>query len=313
MKKIQLEGGLTVRTFVPPPEGFDPFTASSMDLERAGFPPLPADPHHLERYKRVFSHIKHKLIYVEPTFRVNHDRFHGPRKRQPTEGPETSPNWSGGVVYAPAGQSFKWVGGDWVVPDVNAPTQGQWYYCASWIGIDGDGSDDVFQAGVSCDVCRNVSQIMLNIYPWWEWWPGPEVQITNTTFGVSTGDMISMLVCSASGAGSTTGTIFMSNRITGVWTFFQVTAPGTTKLVGNSAEWIVEAPEWAQVGRTQSAMADYGQVFFDECFAVTLTGTTVNAGTGNNVNRTYNGNVDSRGVLVAPNVVQCLYEGASPA
>src|SRR4051795_10914944 len=60
-------------------------------------------------------------------------------------GTQTSTNWSGAVVTAPANDSFKWMEGDWTVPNVDAPTENQWYYCASWIGIDGDGSNDVFQ------------------------------------------------------------------------------------------------------------------------------------------------------------------------
>jgi hypothetical protein len=46
------------------------------------------------------------------------------------------------------GQSFIKIQGDWVIPDDDAPTTNKWYYCASWIGIDGDGSSDVCQAGV---------------------------------------------------------------------------------------------------------------------------------------------------------------------
>jgi hypothetical protein len=308
MKEIELEGGIKVTTFPTPPKKFDPFTASPRDLERNGFPPLPADPHHVERYKRVFGLIKNKLNIVEPTFRVNHDRIHGPRKRLTTAGTETSGNWSGGVVYAPAGQSFKWLEGDWIVPDVDAPTQNQWYYCASWIGIDGDGSGDVFQAGVECEVYRSGSSITRNIYPWWEWYPTPEVQITN--LGVSPGDLITMILCSTSAAGSTTGTVYITNRTTGTSTSVNLTAPGTTSLVGNSAEWIVEAPT---VGGAQSAIADYGEVFFSVCEAVTNTNTTINGGTGNNINLTAGGNVVSSGNLITPTIVQCSYSGSLPA
>lgn len=309
MKKIALEGGINVITFAPP-HGFDPLTASPTDLERYGFPPLPEDAHHLERYKRVFSQLKHKLNYIQPTFRVNSDRRHGPRKRLTTEGTETSTNWSGGVVYAPTGQSFKWVEGDWVVPDVDAPTQNQWYYCASWIGIDGDGSRDVFQAGVECEVFRSGSSITRHIYPWWEWCCAPEVPITNLT--VSPGDMVTMLLCSTHGAGSTTGTVYVTNRTTGVSTSVGLTAPSGTTLVGNSAEWIVEAP---QVGGAQSALADYGEVFFSVCEAVTSppSNTTVNGGSGDNINMTAGGKVVSDGNLITPTIVQCLYAGALPA
>ncbi len=307
MKKIALEGGINVITFEPP-RGFDPLAANPADLEKHGFPPLPEDARHRERYKRVFSQLKHKFNYIQPTFRVNSEKRHGPRNRRPSDATETSSNWSGGVVYAPAGQSFKWVQGDWVVPDVDAPTQNQWYYCASWIGIDGDGSPDVFQAGVECEVFRSGSSITRNIYPWWEWYPTPEVQITNLT--VNPGDMITMLLCSAQAVGSTTGTVFITNRTTGASTSVNLTAPGTTKLVGNCAEWIVEAPT---VGGAQSAIADYGEVFFSVCEAGTNNSTTIDGGSGNNINMTAGGKVVSDGNLITPTIVQCLYASSLPA
>ena len=89
-----------------------------------------------------------------------------------------------------------------------------------------------------------------------------------------------------------------------------LTAPAGTKLVGNSAEWVVEAPT---VGGSQSAIADYGEVFFSVCEAFTNTGTTVNGGTGNNINMTAGGKVVSHGNLITPTIVQCLFTGALPA
>ena len=307
MKKIALENGISIVTFEPP-SGFDPFIASPVELTKNGFPPIPQDPAQRERYQRMFNQLRHKLHYVPPTFRVNPDRVHGPRVRRPTDGTETSGNWSGGVVYAPAGQSFKWVEGDWVVPDVDAPLQNQWYYCASWIGIDGDGSADVCQAGVECEAYRSGTTITRHIYPWWEWYPGPEVQITN--LAISPGDMIVMLICTAQGVGSTTATVYYTNRTTGASTSFSITAPGTTKLVGNSAEWIVEAPT---VGGAQSQIADYGEVFFSVCTASLTNNTTVNGGTGNNINLTSGGNVVSSGTLINANIIQCQYAGTLPS
>jgi hypothetical protein len=257
---------------------------------------------------RVWRQLKDKYHYIEPTFRVNPDKIHGPRKRQAKEGTETSGNWSGGVVYAPAGQSFKWIEGDWIVPNVDAPTAGQWYYSASWIGIDGDGSGDVFQAGVECEVYRNGTSLTTNIYPWWEWYPTAEIQITN--LAIRPGDMVTMLLCSQQGAGSTSGTVYFTNRTTGASTSVGLTAPIGTKLAGNCAEWVMEAPT---IGGTQSALADYGEVFFSVCEAVTTTGTTVNGGSGDNINMTAGGSVVSDGTLITPTVVQCLYAGKSPS
>ena len=254
--------------------------------------------------------LKSKFHYIPPTFRMNSDKVHGPRSRTSVAaaaGTETSGNWSGAVVYAPAGDSFKWVEGDWVVPNVGAPMENQWYYCASWIGIDGDGSGDVCQAGVECEVYRSGTSVTRNIYPWWEWYPANEVQITNLP--IDPGDMVTMLICSQQAAGSTSATVFFTNRTTGASTSFAFSAPAGTTLVGNSEEWIVEAPT---VGGAQSAIADYGEVFFTVCEAVTNKGVTLNGGSGNNINLSANGSVVSDGNLITPNVVQCLYAGSAP-
>jgi hypothetical protein len=196
------------------------------------------------------------------------------------------------------------VEGDWTVPNVDAPTENQWYYCASWIGIDGDGSDDVFQAGVETEVYRSGTTIARNCYAWWEWFPEGEVQITNLE--VNPGDMITMLLCSSN---ATSGVVFFTNRTTGASTSVTLTAPAGTQLMGNCAEWIVEAPT---VNGSQSALADYGEVFFSVCEAVTQKGVTVNGGTGDNINMTAAGNVVSDGILISPTVVECLYAGSLP-
>ena len=237
---------------------------------------------------------------------MNPEKRHGPRSRAAQAGSESSTNWSGAVVFAPSGDSFKWVEGDWVVPNVDAPTQNQWYYSASWIGIDGDGSPDVCQAGVECEAYRSGTTISRNIYPWFEWFPLPETQITN--LAVSPGDMVTMLICTA-GAGSTSASVFFSNRTTGASTSFTFDAPSGTELVGNCAEWIVEAPT---VGGSQNALADYGEVFFSVCEAVSAKSVTVNGGSGDNINMTAGGVTVSDGNLITPTVVQCLYSGTLP-
>ncbi|MGH9077162.1 MAG: G1 family glutamic endopeptidase [Acidimicrobiales bacterium] len=282
-------------------------SADSADLVEWGFPARPDDPHHLARYEAVFGRLKGKLNYVPPTFRRNEDRLHRPRTAATSAGTESSTNWSGGVVFAPSGQSFKWVEGDWVVPNVDAPTENQWYYSASWIGIDGDGSGDVCQAGVECEVYRSGSSITRHIYPWWEWFPESEVQVTNLAVGP--GDMVTVLICTSGGAGSTSASVYFSNRTTGASTSFAISAPSGTKLVGNCAEWIVEAPT---VSGAQSSLADFGEVFFSVCEAVTGAGTTVNGGTGDNINLTNAGGTVSDGKLITANVVQCLYVGTLP-
>ena len=183
-----------------------------------------------------------------------------------------------------------------------APTQNQAYYSVSWIGIDGDGSGDVCQAGMVCEV-TNSSR---TINPWHEWFPSSWVNITNLT--VLPGDMISMVIW-AGGAGSTSATISFANVSSGLATSYTITAPTGTKLVGNSAEWIVETPG---INGQLAQMPDYGEVFFSNCQAGLTNGTTVNGGTGNNINLVQGGKTVSTGTLITPTIIQCQYAGAQP-
>jgi hypothetical protein len=80
--------------------------------------------------------------------------------------------------------------------------------------------------------------------------------------------------------------------------------------VGNSAEWVVEAPT---VNGQQSATADFGEVFFSECEADTTAGVVVDGGTGDNINQINSaGTVVVDGNVISPTVVQCLYVGTRP-
>ena len=114
--------------------------------------------------------------------------------------------------------------------------------------------------------------------------------------------------------GATSASVFLTNRTTGDSTSVSFSAPTGTSLVGNCAEWIVEAPT---VNGQQSAMADYGQVFFSVCEAflgtIAAGGTTVDGGTGDNINMNDSaGHEVSSGGLVTGTVVQCEYVGALP-
>ncbi len=307
MAVINLDKGVTITTYNPP-SGFDPLTASAADLARYGFPNRPdGDPRLLARYQSVYNRLKGKFQYVQPTFRIDPTKSTHTNPGKAGAGTETYDNWSGGVVYAPSGQSFKWVQGDWVVPNVYAPTQNQWYYCANWIGLDGDGSGDVCQAGMICSVYQSGASITRTIYPWHEWFPSSWVEITNLT--INPGDMITMLICTPQGAGSTSATIYFGNNTSGVSTSYTITAPGATKLTGNSAEWIVETPT---VGGVLAQMPDYGEVFFSTCEAYLTNNAVVNGGTGNNINLAQGGKTVSTGSLISPTIIQCQYTGAKP-
>ena len=119
----------------------------------------------------------------------------------------------------------------------------------------------VLQAGTECDIVSFGFFAAKQTYVWWEWSPNFEVQIAN--FPVTSADVMFCAICVHS---DTEAGFYLTNVTTGASTSFTKTAPSGTHLVGNCAEWIVEAPT---VNGGQSALARYGDVYFDECIAGT--------------------------------------------
>jgi len=287
---------LKIKTFEAAPEGFDPLTASKTTLLRHGIVPKPdevKEPKLYEAWHKVYSR---KLKHIVPEFVENKSKQHRPSKhpKDLKNGTSTSTNWSGVAVFPPAGDVFKWMTGNWIVPDPNQPPSlptGEWYYSSAWIGIDGWGSNDVLQAGTDSDVLVQNGVTHKQVSAWWEWFPNYSVTINN--FPVASGDYMTCLICATS---TTTATIYLTNISTGIHTSFQITAPSGTILRGNCAEWIVEAPT---VNGGQSALANYGATFFDESYAFTQKGVEVNAGTGTPINM-----VNSSNSVISQTVIE---------
>jgi hypothetical protein len=267
MPRIKLDKGREIRTFEPPPDNFDPFKAAPEDLKRHGFPPLPTNPHLLERYKRLMNAVKGRFHYVPPTF----------RDRRLRAGTEISNTWSGGIVSAPAGQSFRWIQGDWFVPYVAAINQNEWEYMSSWIGID---NANPCQVGVTCEVYQSGNNVNTpQPFFWYEWVPNPGHEVTSIT--VRPGDWVSVLLCTPQGSGSTEATCFFLNQTTGAATSFSFFAPDSSEpLVGNSAEWIVERPTLNSEDGQIATLPFFGSLLFNSCEAALTNDAIVESGAG---------------------------------
>jgi Peptidase A4 family len=304
VSKLELARGLTVRTFPLPPTDFSPIKATSKDLLRYGFPSRPEQPELLERWERILSRPIHP---IQPVFRaMDYKRHHLRGESGPTHGVESSNVWSGAVVYAPAGTTMKWVEGTWTVPDAFPPrgfADGVWYSASTWVGIDGDGSGDVIQAGCDSDVLSSGGNLQRQLNPWWEWYPGGSFWISNLP--IRQGDTVNCLICVTS---ATEASIFLYNVTSGVAASFVATPPAGTSAVGNSAEWVVEA---LAIDTAGPELARYGDVYFDECNASTSANVLRRPDQGNTINMTDStGAVISRGTIETPTLVQVRYTGA---
>ena len=305
MKKNKSKiGQVNLTTFESAPEGFDPLTAPPSKLLHHGVATRPDKDKEPEIYAKWLKVYSKKLTYIVPEFLTITNKQHRPSKRgKIQDGTSTSTNWSGGVAPAPAGDTFKWITGNWIVPDPNQPpglATGQWYYSSAWIGIDGWGSSDVLQAGTDSDVLVQNGVVHKHVAAWWEWYPDYSVAITNMP--VTSGDYMNCLICVTS---TTTATIYLTNVSTSTHASFQITIPRGATFKGNCAEWIVEAPT---VNGGQTALADYGATFFDQSYAYTQKNVQVTVGAGNTINMVNSANsVISQGLIEAQQVLKVSY------
>ncbi len=288
-----------------PPGGFDPRTASPLELRRYGLPQRPdpaARPDLAARWEAVFSR---PLRYITPEFTPVHEVVPG-LERQTRLQPEmttTNPTWSGTVVHAADGQMFNWVTGEWNVPDVMPPGgsgQGIWYSMA-WIGIDGHA--DVTQIGTLQTVTNENDLLIKQCYAWWEWDPDTWHAISN--FPVSLGDAMSGLVCLLSPTEASYSMINITQGTHTGWRYFS--APKGTTSLENQVEWVLERP---YVGGVPAQLPNFGEVYFDSAVGGQGLETVVQAGQDTVINMTENGNTVATTTVETPTLIKIAYTGA---
>jgi hypothetical protein len=88
----------SVRTHPLPPKGFDPHTASALELRRYGLPQRPDSALHPKLAKRWDEIFSRKITYITPTFRPLEELVPGVKRRgRPRRDlvSVTNPTWSG--------------------------------------------------------------------------------------------------------------------------------------------------------------------------------------------------------------------------
>jgi hypothetical protein len=270
-----------IEAVAAPPAGFNALTASDATLAALALPPRPdAAKHPVEygKWKRAMLAMKTHLAGDL----VQTNRSHGPaaltgthRDLAQRNTTYNSTNWSGfanlnSLTSYNSRSSFYYIFSDFFIPAVTAPSSSGSYYAAEWVGIDGFNSGDVLQAGIE----TNASGSSAGYYAWIEWYPYNESGIS---LPVGPGDDMFIEVWNTS---ATVGYAFVENITTGSWQEYKMSPPRGTKLVGNSAEWVVEAPG---VGGSQSSLADYHYDVFWGAGAYNFAGTEFLPGSSSSV------------------------------
>lgn len=281
-KKANNKDGSTkpskITTFEAPSKGFDPLTAPDKVLLHHGFPPRPTVP----MFRKLWeTHFARKLNYVVPTFKA-FDSGHDRRNQRIAEisNSDTSNNWSGVILNNPGTSGpLVWVMGRWNVPNPYPSTKlpdSENYLSAAWVGLDGNGTPGLLQAGTDHSAFWQKGKIVRDVYAWWQWYPDAQHTIDNLP--ISPGDTIHCVICANS---THDATIRMQNISTGDYVSFNVSSK--TDFLGKTAEWIVERPA---ILLKPAKLAKYGAVYFDSAYAYTERGEAFNAGAGGTLTMT---------------------------
>jgi hypothetical protein len=237
MSALILPTGVQFRAYPPPPGSWEALLVDEQALRQCGLPVRPRDPRLATRWDSARGWLKR---YDVAMFVANPGKVHGPRRA--SFSPNTSTNWSGTVLRAPASKTIKWIHGHMSVPDAmtltTKDTTSAHFACS--VGLDGNQSQSPLRAGIHCELRSVDGKVERILYAWCEWFPEMEVSIGNLP--VNPGDAVNCTICVENDA-RTKASVMFGNLTQAVCTSFQISAPAGTSLKENCGEWVVSRPE----------------------------------------------------------------------
>lgn len=266
-----------VQTFGAVPDDFDPETASDREIDRLGLPPRPdrkTDPAGYAAWVRdVSPDIRRSLSRTDRTRAIT--------SPQPSQ--DRTSNWSGFVFQRPiekyGRKSFRSIHATWSIPAVQpplgtcetTPNSGN-YEIGIWPGLGGSGNDrTILQAGTAARTSCVGGEVTADHWAWYEFYPNPPVTIE--TVPALPGHVVSVYVWSSS---PRVGHAHVVNRTTQESASFKLTFDDAdNRLIGSSAEWIVERPG---DGDGFATLPNYTEVVMYEATAKTRDGIDVDLG-----------------------------------
>ena len=178
---------------------------------------------------------------------------------------QQSSNWAG---YAKTGSGYTSASVTWTVPTASASSGDT--YGSDWVGIDGDGNQDLIQTGTEEDYVGGQAQYGA----WWEILPAAETPIPNMS--ISPGDSMTGTVAQQSGS---SWKITLTDNSTGQ--SFNTTQDYSGP--GQSVEYIEESPE---VGGGIATPANLSEADFS---GATVNGSSPNLSSSDAIDLVQNG------------------------
>lgn len=234
---------------------FDALHATVEELQAHGIPPRPcaaAPQEQVAAWEELVRNMK-SMELITPTFEIIDRELASRATTTSADRPEaktaTGFNWAGALIKQ---NGFIETCARWTVPkpDRGRGDRDAWY-SAAYVGIDGCTSTDVLAGGTGHDYYPRLGAVT---YAWFEWYPAAPIRIKNIT--IRSGDRVWCCVWGNKND-STLGYFTIVNETSKYWVSFWFRTG--TRLVGDSAEWIVEGDE---------PEANFHSVQFDDCWAM---------------------------------------------
>lgn len=262
------------RTVVPTPKGSRVLPAvteeeaqqlSDEDLLGRGYLPRPDAVSSPDEYALWLDRVSRPITLIPPHSVSWSDISHSGNVQ---EGAYTSANWSGYEAHGKK-RSYDGVQGEWGVPSIALAEPGYTTYSSEWVGLDGDGTSDLVQAGSEQDYVDIWPFSYASYSTWTELLPNQPTS-QGTGLGVNNGDdiLVSVYIGDSTGHRNQYGTYGWFS----IWDFTSgqgvliSTALSGTYFNGISAEWIMERPT---VGGVYSELSCYLIAFMHNAGATT--------------------------------------------
>ena len=279
--------------FFDPPAAFDPLKASAAELLRYGFSLEPDPVSAPERHASWLRLFSQKLNFVAADFALPplpEVRRPG-RRRQPVIGRrrhERSLNWCGAYVAAKQARTLTEIHADWEVPEPNPPIHpgsgvyidGE-YRSSTWIGFDGQRryvNSSLPQIGTAQDVVVVNGALTRKTYAWIQWWVSDHLSLPVhiPSLPIKARDRVT---CGMVVINPKKVRFYITNLTTGAFVKpFELSPPlfhppdgrepMQLEVSGATAQWVMERPAALTAGHRLAELANYGEVTFRNCYAV---------------------------------------------
>lgn len=264
----------------------DARSLSSLELAKLGLPPRPDEVSSPETFSKWLNIVTrpHRQIRASQIARPDIPRSDS----GVTNGTESKATWSGYELRSGKG-TYNAVMGSWIVPSVACePTSGSLCFNALFVGLDGDGTADLLQAGTEQEAFTYQQYTLTDYYFFNEVMPNQGLGQEIGHFPVAPSDTVFSEVWVGDIYGNPNNNggyewIFLLNEKTNQ--MYENSVPlNDTKFLGKEAEWILERP--TETNGTPYQLAFYGLAIMNQATALSETGVATNYSASNDINLT---------------------------